>query len=509
MIEAKKRFVFNIGSSALAVIVNSAVAIWQTPYLIKHLGVEVYGMIPLVVSFVAYMNLFTTALSSSVSRYVAIYEGRGETETGNRYLSSAAAVLMIFCALLFVPVFVIAINFAKVFHVPSGQESSSGWLFFLVMLAGGAFALASPYQVSTFVRHRFDLNNAVTIGTKGVLLVAIVMCFTWLTPSLTYFGVAYSLMAIVLLVAFMILTRILTPEFRIDVRNFDFGAVKEMGRMSGWIAVNQLGAVLYISFGFVIINLFLGPEAVGRYGPVAQLTVLLSTLGGALSNVFAPIAYEYIARNQVQNLILQLQRAIKLLGLAMGFVVGVLCGLATPILERWLGAEFTDLTPLVWLMIGPWLVSIAIRPAFAIFRGLDKVRVPGLVTCAGGIANVFLSIILIHFTGLGIYGVAWALLICLAGKNLLFTPVYASAITGTSKTAFVKDFLPGTVMALLLAVAGLFLSSIYDLATLPRLMGVTLILLPVYAAGCYFVFMTREERRLVWSLLLRKELPHE
>jgi len=509
MIEAKRRLVSNVGSSALLVIVNSAVVIWQTPYLIKHLGLEVYGLIPLVISFIAYINLFTTSLSSSVSRYVAICEGRGQTEIGNRYLSTAATALLIFCTLLLVPVLVIAINFAKIFHVPSGQESSSGWLFVYVMLAGGAFALASPYQVSTFVRHRFDLSNAVTIGTKGVLVAVIVACFTWFTPSLEYFGLAYSLMAITLLIALVVLARILTPEFRIDVRNFDFGAMKEMGRMSGWIAVNQLGAVLYISVSFIIINLFLGPEAVGRYGPVAQLTVLLSTLGGALSNVFAPIAFEYIASNQAQNLILQLQRAIKFLGLAMGFVVGVLCGLATPILERWLGPEFADLTPLVWLMVGPWLVSIAVRPTFAIFRGLDKVKVPGLVTCAGGIANVCLSIILVQFTGLGIYGVALALLICLAGKNLLFTPLYVSAITNTSRTAFVKDFIPGTIMALAMTVTNLFLSRLYDLATIPRLMGVTLILLPVYAVGSYFIFLTVEERRLAWSLLLRKGLSHD
>jgi O-antigen/teichoic acid export membrane protein len=165
-----------------------------------------------------------------------------------------------------------------------------------------------------------------------------------------------------------------------------------------------------------------------------------------------------------------------------------------------------DLTPLVWLLIGPWLASIAVRPAFAVFRGLDKVKVPGLVTCAGGIVNVCLSIVLIRFTGLGIYGVAWALLVCLAGKNLLFTPVYTSLIMGVSKMVFIRSLLPGTVMALLLTLAGLVLSRVYHLATIPRLLGVTVMLLPIYAITCYSVFMTCEERRLVWSVLLRKEL---
>jgi membrane protein EpsK len=507
--QAKRYLVSNVFTNILAVFVGAAVNIWLTPYLIRKLGLEVYGMIPLVISFIAYLNLFTMSISSSVSRYVAICTGRGETEKGNRYLSSAMVALLVLCGALMIPVAVISINFAKIFQVPCGHETSSGWLFFYVMLAGALLALAGPYQVSTFVRHRFDLNNAVAIGTKVLRLVVTVACFTWLAPSLEYFGVAYGLMALAFLLSVAVLTRILTPEFRISLRDFDTGAIKEMGRMTGWITVNQVGAVLYISVSFIIINLCLGPEEVGRYGPVAQLAVLLSTLGEALSNVFVPIAFEYIARDHMSALVVQLQRAIKFLGLIMGFAVGIMCGLAEPILKRWLGAAFTDLTPLVWLLIGPWLVSIAVRPTFAIFRGLDKIKVPGLVTCAGGIVNVCVSIIFIRFTSLGIYGVALALLICLAGKNLLFTPIYASAITGSSTFAFIKGFVPGTVMALAVAMASMFISSRYDLATLPRLLATTTVLFAPYAVVCYFIFMTAEERRLAWSLLLRRGIPRD
>ena len=340
--EAKRYLASNVLTNFLAVFVGAAINIWLTPYLIRKLGLEVYGMIPLVISFVAYLNLFTMSISSSVSRYVAICAGRGESEMGSRYLSSAVIALLVFCGASLIPIAAISINFSKIFQVPPGYESSSGWLFFHIMLAGGLFALASPYQVSTFVRHRFDLNNAVDVGAKILRMAVIVACFTWLGPSLGYFGVAYSLMALAFLISFMVLTRILTPEFRIDLRDFDLEAMKEMGRMTGWITVNQVGAVLYISVSFIIINLFLGPGEVGRYGPVAQLAVLLSTLGGALSNVFAPIAFEYIARDQLASLVIQLQRAIKFLGLIVGFAVGILCGLAEPMLRRWLGAEFAD-----------------------------------------------------------------------------------------------------------------------------------------------------------------------
>ena len=41
--EAKRRFLVNVGSNIIAVFVAILVGIWLTPYLMRHLGLEVYG----------------------------------------------------------------------------------------------------------------------------------------------------------------------------------------------------------------------------------------------------------------------------------------------------------------------------------------------------------------------------------------------------------------------------------------------------------------------------------
>ncbi len=503
--EAKKRLIANIGTNMLAVFVGAAIGIWQTPYLIRHFGIEVYGMIPLVISFIAYFNLLTASITNAVTRFVAIHLGKGEVEQSNMYFNSALFALAILCGILLIPVIILSAFFSKLFQVPAGFETDTSWLFFYVMFSTFIMAVTSPFLVSTFVRHRFDLSNSVKMVGRLLRVIFYVVCFTYLSVSLKYFGLSYIGMALFVLVCSIVLARRLTPQLQVNWRAFSWQALRKMGAMSTWIAVNQVGALLYLSVGFIIINLFLGPEQCGRYAPVALWVTLLGALGGAISNVFTPVAFEYIAHDQLDTLALQIRRSMRFMGLIMGLPVGLLCGLAAPILGRWLGTEFVDLWPLVWLLIGPWLVTITVMPTFSIRRGLDKVKLPAVVTLLGGCANVLLSILLVSCTGMGIYSVAFSLSLCLVAQNLFFAPIYTAMITGKPKTIFIKEVIPGLAMATLAGGVAFSLSQMYDLASIPRLLAAGILVAVIYGAFCYVVVVGKEDRAFLWSLVLRRK----
>lgn len=44
--EASGRFVVNVGSSLVYVVLNTGIMFWYIPFLLKHLGVAAYGMVP-------------------------------------------------------------------------------------------------------------------------------------------------------------------------------------------------------------------------------------------------------------------------------------------------------------------------------------------------------------------------------------------------------------------------------------------------------------------------------
>ncbi len=140
----------------------------------------------------------------------------------------------------------------------------------------------------------------------------------------------------------------------------------------------------------------------------------------------------------------------------------------------------------------------------SIYRGLNKVKVPALVTLIVGVVNISLAIVLVRFTSLGIYGVAVSLLICLTGKNLLFVPVYVAVITKQPKTAFIKELFLPMIMWALVAFAALGLSSLYDLATIPRLAACSIGLAIIYALVCYTLIINKDEKVLLRSLIFRQ-----
>jgi membrane protein EpsK len=235
---------------------------------------------------------------------------------------------------------------------------------------------------------------------------------------------------------------------------------------------------------------------------------MFSGLGDAMAGVFAPIALEYTAKNDMQGLARQTRRALRFIGIAMALPIGILCGLSEPFLRRWLGDEFAKLSLLMWLLVGHGIVNIVIRPLFLANTALNKVKFPAIATIIGGCVNLIGAIVLVQYTPLGLYGVAVATVFSLMGKNLIFQPIYSAAIMGQRKTFFYRGLFSGFFIFALIALAMFGLSQLVDLATLPRLIGAGTAACLLYAATCYALIITKEDRAFLSSLFARWRTEH-
>ncbi len=504
MIAAKSRLVANLSTSFATVFVNAVISIALTPFMIHHIGLEAYGMLPLVISFTTFLQVGTSSMADSVSRFVALHFNRGDMNQSNQYFNSALGALLALTALLVVPTILIAVYFRYLFQVPAGRELEASYLFILVIISSLLTVLSAPFKVSAVITHHLYLTNLIEMGSRGLRALVIVWCFLYLTPTLTHIGLSYLGMGVFTLLGTVLIAKRLTPQLTPSPKAFRWKALRELSSMGSWIAVNQVGALLYLAMSYVLLNLLAGPEAVGQFSVIALWITLLSAIGGACSTVFAPICYEYVARSDYEGMVRQLRRAIRLLGLTMGCAIGLMCGFARPMLQVWLGAEFVDLWPLAWVLVGPWLFTIAVRPMFAVYRALDEVKVPAVVTVVLGVANIVGSVLLLSYTDLGVYAVAIPLSTCWLIKNLLFTPLFASRITTQRWSLFLVEVLPGAFMAAGLAAIGYFIASHMTETTMLSLAGVTLGLGGVYSLVCYQLVLRDDDRELLRSIIGRR-----
>jgi O-antigen/teichoic acid export membrane protein len=498
--EAKHRLVANVSTNVAEIVLSSLIGFWLTRYFISKLGVPAYGMIPLVTQVASYFDLFSRSVRDAAGRFIVIHFKKNEMEQCNIYFNTALSSMVVLCLLTCIPLAVVVLLLPYIFNIPAGHEAGARWLFLCVLLSSLLVSVTGPFFASALIRHRFDLMNSVKISGRLLRVALLVVCFA----SLEYVGWSYCVMGVTLLAGSMWLKSRLAPQLHIRLSSYRWTAFREMAPMGGWMTVNQIGALLYLSTQLVVINILLGSEEGGRYGPLVLLVSLLSMLGSAVANVFTPIAYEYIAQKQMDALVRHAKRSAKFLGLIIALPIGLLCGLSSPLLKWWLGPEFADLSPLAWLVVGPSIVDITVRPLFSIYRGLNKVKLPAIVVLGGGALNVIVSAVLIKYTNLGLYGVALALLLCLTSKNLLFTPIYTAVLLGRPKSTFFKDMVPGVLMAASLALLGLGLSRMCDLSSFVRLGAASVLLsIPFLLIG-YRVFLNSEERKFLISLLLRR-----
>src|SRR5690625_1183187 len=500
--DAKKRLPLNVVSNLAYVIVSSLFLLWLTPYLINRLGVELYGLIPLATAFVSYFNLVTVSISSSVGRYVIIYFQKSDYHKSNIYFNSAFWVLVVICSLLALLGALLSLNVEHLFSFPSKHSSDVGLLFLMVIIGGLITAVGSPFKVSVLVNHRFDLDSYIKILAKLIQISTIYLMYEVFSPAVALYGVSYLLMSVVSVALLYLCMHYLTPQIKLNYKLVSKDAGRELGSMSTWQIVSQAGAVLYLTSSIVIVNVFLGAEQAGKYAAIAQWVTLLSVLGGAISSVFAPIAYQYIAKEDLESLSLQISRSIKYITMAIGFPAALICGLASPILESLLGSNFVDLAGLVWIMVMPLVFNTGVRPTFAVFMGLNKVSFRAIVVIVFGLVNVFLSILLIKVFNLGLYAVSCSLLICFFIKNFFLSPVYAAYILKKKAFRFVFPIIPGLVFSLLGAIGISTITKHYSSLGILDMLLVALLFSPLYLLACGLVFMSsRGDRDLVMSLV--------
>lgn len=491
----------NLAANIAYFLVNVVIGVLLVPYFINTLGVAAYGLIPLATSITGYVALVVQSLNLAVSRFLTVDLQRGDYPAANKTFNTALLGLSA-VIILMVPVVVAVAWFApSIFNVPAGQETGAVLLLLGVSAAFLIRSWSGNFTVQLFAYNRLDLQNFVNLTNLIVQTVVIVLSFTLFGPDLGLIGGAHLAGAAVASVVSIVLARQVCPHLRISIRSFDRGRVRDLCGMGWWVAINQIGSLLFLQIDLIVVNLLFGATSAGEYAIALQWVVLLRSVAGILSGVLTPTILSCYARSQTKTLIRVTKSAVKLMGLAMALPIGLVCGLAPHLLTVWVGEEFIFLAPLMVLLTAHLAVNLAVLPLFSINVAYNRVRVPGIVTFVMGVGNFGLAIALPLLTGWGYYGVAAAGAIVLTLKNAFFTPWYATRVLGVGVHTFTRSMLPGIMATGLIGVATATLGAVLQLPALATLAIVGATIALVYLAGVWAFGLNGFERGLFESYL--------
>jgi len=502
--EARRRFPVNVFANVTWLVLNAVVGMWYTPYLIGHLGVAVYGLIPLASSMTNYITILTQGLNSAVGRFLTIDLARDDADAANRTFNTAIVSGLTLAAVLLPIAFVLAWFAPQVFDVPVGYEQDVRWLVLFTTFAFITSTFASNFTISSYAYHRFDLRLLVNVVRLVVRVGSIVLMFAVLSPQLWQIGVGLLLSAALFLLGHRALWRRLTPELKIRLNLFDASRLKQMLAFSGWVLVNQLGSLLFLNVDLIVANLIFGPEVAGRYGAVLIFPTLVRTMVATVDGILVPIAVTLYAQNNRSRLVRFSRLAVKFTGLAVALPIGLLCGLGEPLLAVWLGPEFSDLSRLVVVLVGHLCISLAVVPLFSLQVATGKVRIPGIVSLLTGCGNACLSVALALWSGWGYIGIAAAGAIMLIVKNGLFTPLYGARILKLPWWTFLPSLIAGVIGTLAVGAGTYAISITWTLTGWVQLALVAIVTSGVYMGTAFLFGLSADDRSLLRSELERR-----
>jgi O-antigen/teichoic acid export membrane protein len=502
----KTEFSINIIARLFFIVLSVGVGIWIVPYLVKHIGIAAFGLIPLATSITQYINLATASIQAGISRYLTVDIQQDNPASANKtfntafFLITAILLLLIPLALLF------SFHIPGVFDVPIDLENSARWLFIAIILMFMVDTLKGIFGASPFALNLIYLNDGIRAASLVLRVALIIILFELISPRLWLVGFSYLGGAVLTLFLSVLVWKKTTPQLKISLRSFDRPRMHDLAFTGGWIFIDQIGTVLLLSIDLILINKLFGSKSGGEYALILQWAVLLRTMAAVVSNMLKPIIYKYYAQSQQDRIIKVSKLAVKLLGIGAALPIGLVCGFAHPLLSIWVGPEYSKLAPLMWILVGHWCLNISILPLFSIQVAYNKVKLPGIVTFLAGIANIGLALLLSITLGWKMYGVAAASAIILTLRHLGFTPWYCSRILKQPNNIFLRSILYGTTAAGCLGLVSRWVGNNLNPANWIELILCGSLISIIYLLISFFGLLKPDERKYILSFIPSKTI---
>jgi O-antigen/teichoic acid export membrane protein len=398
----------NVGLNFVGQLWLAVLGVVTTPYIVRTLGVDMYGLYVIVSAVLGYFAFLDLGLGAAVTKYVAEYHGVGDGPAVNRVLQAAfgaylilggAGALVIAAATTFLVDHVLTVNPAdvSVAHVAFYIAA----LGFLVNLPAQTFSVvpAALQRFDVVVLRTILFGTASVVGTIGVLALGYGLREVLLVNLAITVATA---------VSFYFKTRTLLPETSFWPRLHR----RELRMLTGFgflKAVQRISTQVVFQLDRLVVGAFAPIAAVAYYAVPLSLSQRILKLAGNVGVAVFPAASALSGRNdtgRVEELYLRAMKLTLLIALPTSSMMFIY---SHEIMRYWLNAEFEAKSSLVLMVLAAanLLYALTTVPAVTL-DATGRIRVATLFGLFAAATNLVFVFVLVPT--IGFQGAAWAIL---------------------------------------------------------------------------------------------------
>jgi O-antigen/teichoic acid export membrane protein len=494
----RQRIILNTASNYIGKFITLGTWFLLTPFILQRLGESTYGLWALVGSAVGYGSLFDFGIGSAIIKYVAEYRAQRQTEQARSLIATALCLYSVLGLVVIALSVAIAPIFPELFNVSPGERTTA---IRLVLLMGLGIGIAIPCTAPMVVLwglQRFDIANLITIVATFLSAAATVVVLLTGGGVLGMVGANIVVTLMVQGLTIWFIQRI-APELRFGWGGARRHLVRTVMSFSWSLFVIKLGGRLQTKTDEIVIATFLPVSSITPYAITRRLGEVAAIVADQFMKVLMPLASELHAEKdqlRMRSLYITSSRITLAILLPVGCALALL---AQPILTIWVGATYEDHAHLVGILTFASIIDASQWPASSILQGMERHRPLAVMSVISGLANLILSIALIH--GFGLTGVALGTVIPTSVVCLGFILPYTTRVLGVRVAEALKDiFLPALLPVIPMVVLLYVLQHAIKPSSFLSIMVVAGISLLVYAIGYLGVGASKIELETYRSL---------
>jgi O-antigen/teichoic acid export membrane protein len=478
------------GISGQAVVI--ATSLVATPFVIRLLGTESYGVLALINVLIGYIAFADLGMGAASTRFGSRAHARGDDE-------EEASVVWTALALSFFPSLAAALALAvaapwlveHALRLPVGLHSASVVALRIAALGFVARAVSGVLNTPQLVRLRIDLYTLINSGS-AVVQVALVPVVLALGGGLVgAVAVAAAVAASTLFVHASVSRKLLHALVR---PRFDARAGKSLMGFGGALIVSGIVTIALMNAEKIFLTRFASVTSLAHYSVAFTVANLLLVLPAAMGQSLLPAftrLYEQGDREGLQRLYTRALRANLLWAVPLAVAV---CVLAKPFFTLWAGPEFgrESTVPLYILAAGILFNVMAYIPC-NLLLSVGRANLVARIHVSELIPYVLVAAISTYWLGAAGAALAWSLRV-IADAVLMFTEANRNA--GLSLSLYPKHRISYAVSVLALLLPVSLVSSLSDSSA--ARVGTAVVSLVVYSVIVWSGVLEDDER--AWLL---------
>ena len=404
--------------SYLGIATYILIGLLYTPWMIKVIGKDDYGLYTLAYSIIS-LFVFDFGISAAIQRFVAKYLAEKNQEKVDNCVS------IVYKLYIYIDIAVLSILSIIFFFIPFiYTELTIDQLnrLKIVYLMAGLFSVLSfpfiPLNGILSAHEKFIQLKTCDLISKVLTVIINIIC-------LSFGGGLYELVAtnitVGLLITLVKLT-IVRRETKIKI-NFGYSDRQEMKRIlsfSGWTTVVALCQRTIFNIAPSILGMFAGASVIAVFGIAVSLEAYTFAFASALNGLFLPKISRIL--NDTGDVLPLMIRVGRIQILTIGLIIIGFITVGSDFISCWLGDGYEEAYVCTLLFIIPafFLLPADIADQTLIASGNVKFR--AMVYIVMAVANVILSYFMTKYWGC--IGLASSICIAYMIRNVLLYYVY-------------------------------------------------------------------------------------